>query len=125
MPGARIAAHCSAPDGTRRRGPGGYLLLNQVTVTTGFWSRLAAFGNRPALVTADGIRSWRELDRVVAPVVVGAEEGVAMRHELRADPGSFDGDFGEITPPRKAAFFTKWAAPTRGSTRPMASSTKG
>jgi len=26
------------------------------------------------------------------------------------------GDFGEITPPRKAAFFTKWAAPTRGST---------
>ena len=27
------------------------------------------------------------------------------------------GDFGEITPPRKAAFFTKWAAPTRGSTQ--------
>jgi CubicO group peptidase (beta-lactamase class C family) len=27
------------------------------------------------------------------------------------------GDFGEITPPRKAAFFTKWAAPTRGSTK--------
>lgn len=25
------------------------------------------------------------------------------------------GDFGEITPPRKAAFFTPWAAPTRGS----------
>jgi CubicO group peptidase (beta-lactamase class C family) len=25
------------------------------------------------------------------------------------------GDFGEITPPRKAAFFTKWAAPVRGS----------
>lgn len=27
------------------------------------------------------------------------------------------GDFGEITPPRKAAFFTKWAAPVRGSTQ--------
>lgn len=27
------------------------------------------------------------------------------------------GDFGEITPPRKAAFFTKWAAPTKGSTQ--------
>jgi CubicO group peptidase (beta-lactamase class C family) len=27
------------------------------------------------------------------------------------------GEFGEITPPRKAAFFTKWAAPVRGSTR--------
>jgi CubicO group peptidase (beta-lactamase class C family) len=27
------------------------------------------------------------------------------------------GDFGEITPPRKAAFFTRWAAPTRGSTQ--------
>ncbi|HYD73714.1 MAG TPA: serine hydrolase domain-containing protein [Candidatus Binatia bacterium] len=26
------------------------------------------------------------------------------------------GEFGEITPPRKAAFFTKWAAPVRGST---------
>lgn len=25
------------------------------------------------------------------------------------------GEFGEITPPRKAAFFTKWAAPVRGS----------
>jgi CubicO group peptidase (beta-lactamase class C family) len=25
------------------------------------------------------------------------------------------GDFGEITPPRKAAFFTPWAAPVRGS----------
>ena len=25
------------------------------------------------------------------------------------------GDFGEITPPRKAAFFSKWAAPVRGS----------
>ncbi|HRE45670.1 MAG TPA: serine hydrolase domain-containing protein [Terricaulis sp.] len=25
-------------------------------------------------------------------------------------------DFGEITPPRKAAFFTPWSAPTRGST---------
>lgn len=27
------------------------------------------------------------------------------------------GDFGEITPPRKAAFFTKWAMPVRGSTQ--------
>lgn len=27
------------------------------------------------------------------------------------------GAFGEITPPRKAAFFTKWAAPVRGSTQ--------
>jgi len=27
------------------------------------------------------------------------------------------GEFGEITPPRKAAFFTKWAAPVRGSAR--------
>lgn len=27
------------------------------------------------------------------------------------------GEFGEITPPRKAAFFTKWAAPVRGSTQ--------
>lgn len=27
------------------------------------------------------------------------------------------GDFGEITPPRKAAFFSKWAAPVRGSTQ--------
>lgn len=27
------------------------------------------------------------------------------------------GEFGEITPPRKAAFFTPWAAPTRGSTQ--------
>jgi CubicO group peptidase (beta-lactamase class C family) len=27
------------------------------------------------------------------------------------------GAFGEITPPRKAAFFTKWAAPRRGSTQ--------
>ncbi|MBL8538363.1 MAG: beta-lactamase family protein [Hyphomonadaceae bacterium] len=27
------------------------------------------------------------------------------------------GDFGEITPPRKAAFFTKWSAPVRGSTQ--------
>ncbi|MEZ5995781.1 MAG: serine hydrolase domain-containing protein [Hyphomonadaceae bacterium] len=27
------------------------------------------------------------------------------------------GDFGEITPPRRAAFFTKWAAPVRGSTQ--------
>ena len=27
------------------------------------------------------------------------------------------GDFGEITTPRKAAFFTKWAAPVRGSTQ--------
>jgi CubicO group peptidase (beta-lactamase class C family) len=27
------------------------------------------------------------------------------------------GDFGEITPPRKAAFFTKWAAPVKGSTQ--------
>ncbi|MEZ6023389.1 MAG: serine hydrolase domain-containing protein [Hyphomonadaceae bacterium] len=27
------------------------------------------------------------------------------------------GDFGEITPPRRAAFFSKWAAPVRGSTR--------
>lgn len=27
------------------------------------------------------------------------------------------GEFGEITPPRKAAFFTKWAAPLRGSTQ--------
>ena len=25
------------------------------------------------------------------------------------------GEFGEITPPRKAAFFTPWAAPVRGS----------
>ncbi len=27
------------------------------------------------------------------------------------------GEFGEITPPRKAAFFTKWSAPVRGSTQ--------
>jgi CubicO group peptidase (beta-lactamase class C family) len=27
------------------------------------------------------------------------------------------GEFGEITPPRKAAFFSKWAAPVRGSTQ--------
>ena len=32
-----------------------------------------------------------------------------MRKPTRA------GEFGEITPPRKAAFFTKWAAPVRGS----------
>lgn len=33
-----------------------------------------------------------------------------MRKPTRA------GEFGEITPPRKAAFFSKWAAPVRGST---------
>jgi CubicO group peptidase (beta-lactamase class C family) len=27
------------------------------------------------------------------------------------------GEFGEITPPRKAAFFSKWSAPVRGSTQ--------
>jgi len=27
------------------------------------------------------------------------------------------GDFGKITPPRKAAFFTKWAAPVKGAAR--------
>ena len=34
-----------------------------------------------------------------------------MRKPTRA------GDFGEITPARKAAFFSKWAAPVRGSTQ--------
>lgn len=34
-----------------------------------------------------------------------------MRKPTRA------GEFGEITPPRRAAFFSKWAAPARGSTR--------
>src|SRR4029079_16595417 len=37
------------------------VLTGAPRVTTGFWSRLAAHGDRPALVTADGALSYAEL----------------------------------------------------------------
>lgn len=47
---------------------------------------------------------------------IGTPEGDHARASEMRKP-SRGGDFGEITPARKAAFFTKWAAPTRGSTQ--------
>lgn len=46
---------------------------------------------------------------------IGTPESDHARASEMRKP-SRGGDFGEITPPRKAAFFTKWAAPIRGST---------
>ncbi len=47
---------------------------------------------------------------------IGTPEGEHARASEMKKP-TRGGDFGEITPPRKAAFFSKWAAPVRGSTQ--------
>ena len=47
---------------------------------------------------------------------IGTPESEHGRCAEMKKPGRA-GDFGEITPPRRAAFFTPWAAPVRGSTQ--------
>ena len=47
---------------------------------------------------------------------IGTPESEHARASEMKKP-SRAGEFGEITPPRKAAFFSKWAAPVRGSTQ--------
>lgn len=57
---------------------------------------------------------------ICAPLGIDFQIGTPESDHARASEmkkPTRGGDFGEITPPRKAAFFTKWAAPTRGSTR--------
>lgn len=56
---------------------------------------------------------------ICAPLGVDFQIGTPESDHVRAAEmrkPTRGGDFGEITPPRKAAFFTKWAAPIRGST---------
>ncbi|MEZ5960941.1 MAG: serine hydrolase domain-containing protein [Hyphomonadaceae bacterium] len=58
-------------------------------------------------------------EEICAPLGIDFQIGTPESEHARASEmrkPSRGGDFGEITPPRKAAFFTRWAAPTRGST---------
>jgi CubicO group peptidase (beta-lactamase class C family) len=55
---------------------------------------------------------------ICAPLGIDFQIGTPESEHARASEirkPTRGGDFGEITPPRKAAFFTKWAAPARGS----------
>lgn len=57
---------------------------------------------------------------ICAPLGIDFQIGTPESEHARASEmkkPTRGGDFGEITPPRKAAFFTKWAAPVRGSTQ--------
>lgn len=57
---------------------------------------------------------------ICAPLGIDFQIGTPERDHARAaeiKKPSRGGEFGEITPPRKAAFFTPWAAPVRGSTQ--------
>jgi CubicO group peptidase (beta-lactamase class C family) len=57
-------------------------------------------------------------EEICAPLGIDFQIGTPESDHARAaemKKPSRAGDFGEITPPRKAAFFTPWAAPTRGS----------
>jgi len=57
---------------------------------------------------------------ICLPLGIDFQIGTPERDHARASEmkkPTRGGDFGEITPARKAAFFTKWAAPTRGSTQ--------
>ncbi|MBI3438863.1 MAG: beta-lactamase family protein [Proteobacteria bacterium] len=59
-------------------------------------------------------------EEICAPLGIDFSIGTPESEHGRAaemKKPSRGGDFGEITPPRKAAFFTKWAAPVRGSTQ--------
>ena len=59
-------------------------------------------------------------EEICAPLGIDFSIGTPESEHARAvemKKPSRGGDFGEITPPRKAAFFTKWAAPVRGSTQ--------
>lgn len=58
-------------------------------------------------------------EEICAPLGIDFQIGTPESEHIRAaemKKPTRGGDFGEITLPRKAAFFTKWAAPTRGST---------
>lgn len=55
---------------------------------------------------------------ICTPLGIDFHIGLPEREHTRSSEikkPSRGGDFGEITPPRKAAFFSKWAAPVRGS----------
>jgi CubicO group peptidase (beta-lactamase class C family) len=55
---------------------------------------------------------------ICTPLGIDFQIGTPERDHARASEmrkPTRGGEFGEITPPRKAAFFTKWAAPVRGS----------
>jgi CubicO group peptidase (beta-lactamase class C family) len=55
---------------------------------------------------------------ICTPLGIDFQIGTPESDHLRASEirkPTRGGEFGEITPPRKAAFFTKWAAPVRGS----------
>jgi CubicO group peptidase (beta-lactamase class C family) len=57
-------------------------------------------------------------EEICAPLGIDFQIGTPERDHARAaemKKPSRGGDFGEITLPRRAAFFTPWAAPTRGS----------
>lgn len=57
---------------------------------------------------------------ICAPLGIDLAIGTPEREHARAaemQKPARAGEFGEITPPRRAAFFTPWAAPVRGSTR--------
>ncbi len=59
-------------------------------------------------------------EEICAPLGIDFQIGTPESEHARAaemKKPSRGGEFGEITPPRKAAFFTKWAAPVRGSTQ--------
>lgn len=59
-------------------------------------------------------------EEICAPLAIDFQIGTPETEHARCaemKKPSRAGEFGEITPPRKAAFFTPWAAPTRGSTQ--------
>ena len=59
-------------------------------------------------------------EEICAPLAIDFQIGTPESEHARCaemKKPSRAGEFGEITPPRKAAFFTPWAAPTRGSTQ--------
>lgn len=57
---------------------------------------------------------------ICAPLAIDFQIGTPESEHARCaemKKPSRGGDFGEITAPRRAAFFTKWSAPVRGSTQ--------
>ncbi len=59
-------------------------------------------------------------EEICAPLGIDFSIGTPESEHVRAaemKKPTQAGDFGQITPPRKAAFFTRWAAPVRGSTQ--------